>query len=198
MPGYSSFSFRAVKKKFGLKTIDQTLFPNCSTIQPSDWLTLSLKQGELIAMVSEKSRSEWLVAPILLELKVRNPDKLSILSGENLDIDKDLNLTGECDFIFSRNPYARFIESPIFCLIEAEKHDIQGGTGQCIAQMLGARMLNEQDGVHFPAIYGCVTTGREWQFLKLEQDTVINHIPLLYLNEVPKILGLFQAIIDEF
>jgi hypothetical protein len=64
--------------------------------------------------------------------------------------------------------------------------------------MLGARMLNEQDDVHFPAIYGCVTTGREWQFLKLENDTVINHIPLLYLNEVPKILGLFQAIIDEF
>jgi hypothetical protein len=34
--------------------------------------------------------------------------------------------------------------------------------------------------------------------LKLQGDTVTIHLPLLYLNDVPHILGIFQMIIDEF
>jgi hypothetical protein len=198
MAAYSSFSLKSVKKQFGLQVLKAPLFAPILPITPSERLVAALELSELIPMTSEKSRSEWLVAPILLELKVQNRDKMSILSGENLDADKNLNLTGECDFVFSRNPNAQFIETPIFCLIEAEKHDIPGGMGQCVAQMIGARMLNEQEDVHFPAIYGCVTTGRDWQFLKLQGDTVTIHLPLLYLNDVPHILGIFQIIIDEF
>jgi hypothetical protein len=59
-------------------------------------------------------------------------------------------------------------------------------------------MLNEQDGIHFPAIYGCVTTGREWQFLKLNDNIVTSHAQLYFLNDIPRLLGIFQSIIDEF
>jgi hypothetical protein len=151
-----------------------------------------------MATITEKSRSEWIVAPILMEVKYLNVNKLSVISGENLDIDKDLSLTGECDFVFSRNPNALFIESPIFCMIKAEKNDIMGGMGQCIAQMIGAQRLNEQDGVHYPMIYGCVTTGKAWHFLKMEGDLVTIDHKEIYLNEVPRLLGIFQTIIDAF
>jgi hypothetical protein len=198
MLGYSSYSFISVKKKFGLRSINGDLFGDSVMIPPSDWLLTALHIGGQLPTVSEKSRSEWIVAPILMELKRNNIDKLSILSGENLDIDKDLSLTGECDFIFSRNPNALIIESPIFCMIEAEKHDILGGLGQCIAQMIGAQRLNEQDGIHYSMIYGCVTTGKAWQFLKMEGNIVTIHPNEIYLNEVPRLLGIFQTIIDAF
>ena len=198
MDGYSSYSLKSVKKKFGLSSINKILFENVVPIEPSDWLKMSLQRGKKVANITEKSRSEWIVAPILLEMKALNMDKLGILSGENLDIDKDASLTGECDFVFSLNPFAQFIETPICCMIEAEKNDISTGMGQCIAQMIGARMLNEQDGIHFPAIYGCVTTGWDWKFLKLEGSTVTIDEDLRYLGEIPNLLGIFQAIIDAF
>jgi hypothetical protein len=198
MAGYSSYSFKSVKKKFGLQSVNKNLFGSAVAIAPSDWLLMALEIGEELATVSEKSRSEWIVAPILMDLKRNNRDKLSILSGENLDIDKDLSLTGECDFVFSRNPDALIIEAPIFCMIEAEKNDIMGGLGQCIAQMIGAQRLNEQDGVHYPMIYGCVTTGKAWQFLKMEGNLVTIHYKEIYLSEVSRLLGIFQMIIDAF
>lgn len=198
MAGYSSYSFKSVKKKFGLKTVRKPLFPSLQPIQPSDLLLATLQRASKMTIVSEKSRSEWIVAPILMEVKYLNADKMNILSGENLDVDKEQSLTGECDFIFIRDPDAETVESPIFCLVEAEKHDLTGGTGQCIAQMIGARMLNEQDGVHFPTIYGCVTTGSDWQFLKLEGQLVTLEENLKYINELPQLLGFFQQIVNAF
>lgn len=37
--------------------------------------------------------------------------------------------------------------------------------------------------------YGCVTTGEDWQFLKLEQNIITFDNKRYYINEVEKILG---------
>ena len=198
MPGYSSFSFKAVKKQFGLKSVKGVLFDNLEPLQPSSWLLDSLERTSKMAIVSEKSRSEWIVSPIMVEVKYRNSDKMNVLSGENMDAAKDQSLTGECDFIFVKDPFALTVESLIFCLVEAERNDLMGGMGQCTAQMVGAQILNEQDGVNFPAIYGCVTTGTDWQFLKLENQLITIENNLKYIVELPYLLGTFQRIVDEF
>ena len=198
MAGYSSFSFKAVKKQFCLKSVKGILFDNLEPIEPSAGLLDFLNKTSKMAIVSEKSRSEWIVAPIMVEVKYRNADKMNILSGENMDVAKDQSLTGECDFIFVKDPDAVTVESLIFCLVEAEKNDLMGGMGQCTAQMVGARMLNEQDGVSFPVIYGCATTGLDWQFLKLENQIITIERNVKYINELPYLLGTFQRIIDEF
>ena len=198
MAGYSSFSFKAVKKQFGLKSVKGVLFDNLEPIEPSDWLRDSLKKTSKMAIVSEKSRSEWIVSPIMVEIKSLNEDKMNVLSGENMDVDKEQSLRGECDFIFVKDPDTFSVESLIFCLVEAERNDLTMGIGQCAAQMVGARMLNEQDGINFPVIYGCVTTGLEWQFLKLDSQLFTIENSVRYINELPQLLGIFQRIIDEF
>jgi hypothetical protein len=38
----------------------------------------------------------------------------------------------------------------------------------CVAEMIAAQMFNIREGKEIPAIYGCVTSGKLWQFLKLE------------------------------
>ena len=198
MAGYSSFSFKAVKKQFGLTSAKGILFDDLQPLQPSDGLLDFLGKTSRMAIVSEKSRSEWIVAPIMVEMKSRNLDKMNVLSGENMDVAKEQSLTGECDFIFVKDPDALTVESLIFCLVEAEKNDLMGGIGQCAAQMVGARMLNEQDGVNFPVIYGCATTGLDWQFLKLENQLITIERNVKYINELPYLLGMFQRIIDAF
>ena len=81
--------------------------------------------------------------------------------------------------------------------LEAKKADISLGIPQCIAQMIGSRVLNEKRNHPIHRIYGCVTTAEDWQFLLLEQDHVIIDITRYYLNEIENILGILQKIVDE-
>jgi hypothetical protein len=50
-------------------------------------------------------------------------------------------------------------------------------------------------GEPYETIYGAVTNAFEWVFLKLEGDTVYIDHNRYYLNELPKILGVFQYVI---
>ena len=71
MAGYSSFSFKAVKKQIGLKSVKAVIFDNLQPFEPSDWLLDAVNRASKMAIVSEKSRSEWIVSPIMMEVKYR-------------------------------------------------------------------------------------------------------------------------------
>lgn len=107
-------------------------------------------------------------------------------------------LKGECDFILSKGPISSSIEAPIFSLVEAKRNDIKEGLGQCIAQMLGAKIFNQEEGNNVDVIYGCVTTGEDWQFLKLEADMIFMDFKRYYINELPKIIWIFQYIVNKY
>lgn len=34
-------------------------------------------------------------------------------------------------------------------------------------EMFAAQIFNRREGIDIPSIYGCVTTGESWQFLRL-------------------------------
>lgn len=162
------------------------------------WLTEALRKGQEQGFGSEKSRSERLVTPILLELSDRNQHKFSIYSGMNLDTDEASGLKGECDFVFSLSRVQDFISAPIFCITEAKKQDLEQGTVQCTAQLLGARKLNELEGnPPLVTLYGCSTTGIEWRFLKLTGSTVTLDEDRYLITDLGKLLGVLQQILDE-
>lgn len=197
---YREFSLEQVKKQFQLRNKYGQLFDDIPPVQPSSWLQKSLSMGKKLAFASasEKARSEFIVAPILLELEDKNSDAVSVFSGIRLDADQESGLRGECDFILSCQPLNISLEAPILCLVEAKKHDISDGLGQCIAQMLGAQKFNELNQEAIETIYGCVTTGAEWQFMKLIGDNVYFDQERYYLSDLDKILGIFQSLIDEY
>jgi len=195
---YSNFSLREVRKRFNLSEERKTLFSNTIDQNPSDWLLQTLKYNEDAALISEKERSELLVSPILTELRQRNNKIFSVYSGANLDADASQGLNGECDFILTKSPQLISVESPIFCLVEAKKDDIINAFGQCVAQMLGARIYNQNDGNSIDTIYGCVTTGIEWQLLKLENSIITIDMELYSIQNLPTLLGALQAVIDVY
>jgi hypothetical protein len=197
---YSKFTLQEIVEKFDLKIKRENIFDIVTPIEISAFLRETLFRGYAIALPngSEKARSELLVSPFLVELKQINHNNISIFSGEFLDVDKKKGLNGECDFILSSNDNQLFIDDPIFTIVEAKKNDIGESFGQCVAQMIGAKIFNENHKKNIDTIFGCVTTGDRWHFLRLK-DSLISITPkdmMLEGNE-DFVLGTLQKIIEH-
>lgn len=193
---YTDFSVFDLRQQFGVQFRAATLFPQLRPIEPTAWLDETLRKGLELGFNSEKSRSERLVTPVLMELSDRNHRAFSIYSGMNLDVDTSAGLRGECDFIFSYSRIQDFVAAPVFCIAEAKKQDLELGTIQCAAQLIAARRLNEQEQNPIRTLYGCSTTGVEWRFLKYEGTEFILDENRYYLAQLPALLGALQAVVD--
>jgi hypothetical protein len=184
-----------LKREFGLEEKQAQLFEGIVPVPLSSWLTTTLQAGRRMPIVSEKAKSEFIVAPILTELCLRTNQAFGVYSGAMLNVDAKRNLNGECDFILSdRNTL--FLESSIVALVEAKKDNIEEAIPQCTAQMLAARIFNGND--ENQVIYGCVTNTNEWQFLKLDKKTIIIDRDTYYFNQLPTILGVIIYIIGQY
>jgi len=194
---YANFTATDLKQKFGVKFQAKRLFENVPAVQPSEILEAVLKKGMNMGFSNEKSRSERVVAPVLMELSDINEYSFYIHSGANLDVDESLGLRGECDFMFSFSQIWDFVTSPIFCITEAKKQDIEKGTIQCAAQLIGAQKLNEIEGNPVDTLYGCSTTGEVWRFLKYDDNQIIMDKKRYQISsELPELLGVLQHIIE--
>jgi hypothetical protein len=125
-----------------------------------------------VAATTEKSKSELLTAPIMVEVREALHRRVSYFSGNEFTIDRLRGLSGACDFLICRSPVQSVIQSPVTVVVEAKNDSIASGLGQCVAEMFAARIFNERAGNNIPVIHGCVTTGILWQFLTLEGDRV--------------------------
>lgn len=195
---YTDFSLEQVCKTFHLTMIAATLFPDLAPLPIPAWLQETLAKGRPLALGSEKARSEFIIAPILLASRDLSHNQVTVYSGQRLESDPSSGLTGECDFILALTQPLPIIQAPIVCIVEAKKNDIDSGFGQCAAQMVGARRLNERDATGLSTIFGCITTGEDWQFLKLEADTLAIDTQRYYINDVGLLLAVFQTIIASY
>jgi len=195
MTSYSHFSLEDISNQFGILNKRQRLFDNIIEIPPSDWLNNSLSIAEELPIKSEKARSEMIVVTILVELRKLNNKYFTIYSGETLTADAEKGLKGECDFILAKDTGSFNINTPIIQVVEAKKNDVEIGIPQCAAQLIGANIYNQQRNTNLEQIYGCVTTGDIWQFLKLENNEILIDTRRYYLGNVAELLGVFQQII---
>jgi hypothetical protein len=193
---YSDFTVTDLKTKFGVKFTSKRLFSNTTPIEPTSWLTETLRIGRNQGYSSEKARSERLISPVLSEIQNRNEFAFAILSGMDMNVDKEKGLNGECDFIFSHSKIQDFVTAPIFCITEAKKQDIEQGTIQCAAQLIGAKILNQIEEEKSDVLFGCSTSGEIWRFLKLENNTIILDETKYLLSDLPRILGVLQEIVN--
>jgi hypothetical protein len=197
---YRSFNFKKLKEQFGIQPRLSPLFPHVQPIEPSTWLMQTLAISSATTLTTEKERSERIISPILLELREHNARQFSVLSGLVFDVDAEKGLNGECDFILSRNPFDFEIQAPVFTLVEAKKGDIESGLPQCIAQMIAAEIFNRQEGTMLSAIYGAVTTGDVWRFLKLSGSDGDWNLQIdsetHYLDNLSIILGILQSVAE--
>ena len=190
---YSDFSLAKVKKSFNL-TLDETrnLFVDTKPVTPSETLrTILIDYIPLATAIStEKARSEFLIAPILAEVRRLLNNKISLFSGNEFNVDATQGLQGFCDYIISGSPEQLFISDPVITIFEAKKEDIIGGLGQCVAAMVAAQCFNQNQDSEVDRIYGSVTTGTNWKFLILQETTLYIAPTEYYIKEVDEILGI--------
>ncbi len=185
---YSDMTLEIVRSRFGITIVERALYPNVGRLAATPWLQSALTQGNGMALISEKSRNEFIVVPVLVTCRELANNGFYIYSGVRFDVDAEKGLKGECDFILTRTPPSPIVTAPVAVIVEAKRQDIEEGLGQCAAQMIAARIFNEREGRPTPRINGCVTTGETWQFMSLEQNTLHVDSRRYYINEVDKIL----------
>ena len=195
---YTDFTLERLQDELGIANRIKPLFDALPPIEPSEWLQHSLRIAEKLPLRSEKSKSEAIVYPILTELRERNNDFFTIHSGDTLNGDEAIGLKGECDFILAKEVGTFTIGYPIIQVVEAKRNDIDGGVAQCAAQMVGAQRYQQRKNLPAPTVYGCVTIGTEWLFMQIDENTVYIDNKKYFINELPQILAIFQAIIDKF
>ncbi|MBO1349382.1 MAG: hypothetical protein EBE86_019230 [Hormoscilla sp. GUM202] len=196
---YSQFSIEEIKTTFGITIFDKFgIFADIPEIEYSDFLAQSLQKYIPLALAidTEKSRSEFIIAPILFELKTQLQGQIGLFSGKDFNVDLERGLNGRCDFLISRSPEQLLIEAPVITLVEAKNDNIKSGLGQCMAEMLAAQLFNQRQESEIKTIYGSVTTGTNWKFLKLEEQTISIDLNEYFLNNVGKILGILRSAIE--
>jgi hypothetical protein len=195
---YSQFTNEDIKT-LGIHFIRGQLFnPIITPIMPSDFLLKTLEINQTFPIESEKAKSEYLIVPVLTEIQLKNPKKLSCFSGYQFNVDSKLGLKGFCDFIISKKYNAVFIESPLVAIVEAKHNqDLPDASPQCIAEMYAAQLFNQKNHEDITCIYGALTNGYEWLFLKLENSEVILDTNRYSIKNLAELLGVWQVIIDS-
>ncbi|MEM9543705.1 MAG: hypothetical protein AAGA60_29975 [Cyanobacteria bacterium P01_E01_bin.42] len=189
---YSKFTLAKAVENFQLDLVEgDRFFPEIAPVNPSALLEETLRETIpwAIAVGSEKARSEGIINPVLLEVKRQLKGQISVFSGEEFSVQPEFDLTGYVDFLISRSPEQLFIKAPAIVLVEAKKEDLKPGLGQCLAEMVAAQRFNQQKKQAIATIYGTVTSGTVWRFLKLEGQTVAIDLNDYPLPPVEQILG---------
>lgn len=123
--------------------------------------------------------------------------QVSLFSGRDFTVDPEKGLNGYIDYLISRSQEQLEIEAPVVVLVEAKRDNLNVGYGQCIAEMVAAQQFNQTNELPISTIYGVVTNGTQWRFMKLEDKTVSIELMDYPLPPVDPILGMLVWIVKE-
>ena len=197
---YSNFTLGQVRKAFELETVRKWgIFADIAPVEPSALLTAVLERNMpfALAMGTEKAKSELIVSEVLVELCVHFDNRVSLFSGIDFNVDASKELTGVCDFLVSLSPEAFELEAPVIALVAAKNSDVKLGVAQCAAEMVAAQRFNAEQGNSIPRVYGAITSGTDWLFLKLEGKTLHIDMRIYTLERCDRILGILASMVRQ-
>ncbi|MEO6589850.1 MAG: hypothetical protein ABIP06_11145 [Pyrinomonadaceae bacterium] len=109
-----------------------------------------------ISLESEITRREFLIAPIIFEVRHLSKAKLN----SEFWIEYNHQLRGSLDYFLRDERH--------LLVVEAKNADLTRGFTQLAVEMVA---LDKSEEDSKKSIYGTVTTGREWHFGKLDRST---------------------------
>lgn len=192
---FRDFTFPNVVHELGLTMSQADLFGSVAPLDLSEEFLVRIRRCADLGVLTEKARSEFIIAPLLLELKLRFWDKFGLFAGAGLDVDASRGLNGVCDFILTRSPLRLTMTAPLLAIVEAKNEDIPGGLGQCIAATVAAREYNAMEKRPPAPVYGAVTSGSAWQFFRLDGTALTLDVHEYYIAEPGRILGILASIV---
>jgi len=196
---YSDFSVENLKERFHLQLDEKMdLFGTIAPVEISALLRDTLAESVPLALAisTEKARSELIIVPVLLEARRQVKQPISLFSGVDFTVEAEQGLSGVCDYLLSRSAEQLTIEAPVVAVVEAKNENMKAGIGQCLAELVAVRLFNQRKGLELSAVYGAVTTGNNWKFLRLAGDTANVDLTEYHIKEVGRIVGILAAMLQ--
>jgi hypothetical protein len=196
---FRDFTFPRVLQDLDLTSNEADLYSQIPALQLRAELVAEIMEGATLALAvnTEKAKSEFIIAPVLLELRRLLGRTFGLFSGVELDVDAGRGLNGVCDFLITRTAKQFVLTTPLVAIVEAKNDNLRSGLGQCISAMFAAQLLNEQTANPVPAVHGVVTTGSAWKFLRLQGNVVTVDLLEYYIDNLGKIMGILKEIIEK-
>ena len=197
---YSDWTLETVKKAFQLEEVNAVgIFAEVEPVEPSAHLATALARNVPLAfaMGTEKAKSELIVSTVLVELWEHFDRGISFFSGIDFNVDAENGLTGVCDFLVSLSPAQFHLEAPVIVLVEAKRDNLTIGLGQCVAEMIAAQRFNAERENDTSCIYGTITSGIDWIFLKLDEKKLQLDMAAYTIERCDKILGILASMVAQ-
>src|SRR6266852_3619364 len=197
---YNDFSLETLIEQFGLQTDEQgDYFAPTPPVTVSDTLRKHLHRYVPLATAigAEKARSEFIIVPVLLEVLEQTTQAVSIFSGVEFNPDPERGLRGVCDFLLSLSPEQLTVKAPVVAVVEAKNDNIKQGINQCIAEMVAAQVFNRAKKNPIETVFGAVTTGTAWLFLRLKENIVYLDRTEYHISQAEKVVAILLAMLRE-
>jgi hypothetical protein len=200
---FREFSYPTVLDRLGLTAQTADLSIGASPVAVRPEFAVLFKECLAIAVVdlgvcTEKARSEFLIAPVLVELRRAMGRRFSVFSGMELTVNKGRGLNGACDYILTKGDNQHLREAPIIGILEAKNEDFcNQGLGQCVAAMFAAQLRNRSAGWSVTRVFGACTTGRAWQFLTLDGAALTIDWTTYRTTDLGRVLGILKHRVER-
>ena len=196
---YSAFTIEQIKEDFDLEIReDFGFYERTKSVKVRKSLQDTVKENLPLALAigTEKAKSEMLVAPMLVELRKLRNHEISLFSGVDFNVDSSRGLNGVCDFLLSASPFQYSIDAPVVALVEAKDDDLKDRLPQCLAEMIAAQLFNERKHNAISILYGVVTTGSKWNFIRMEEKTAWVDSKEYAIENPHKIMGILLSMVS--
>lgn len=194
---YRDFTLSELVKNFNLK-INQTsgLFAAFEELESSEYLKYNVKEYLTFGkgINTHEPNHKLITYSVLMEAKNRLITHTSLFSEVNFNVDSEMGLSGTCDFLVGLSA-EKFISRPLINVVQSKSENLNFYLGQCIAQMLASQLFNDWENNEIKTIYGVVTNGTLWRFMKLVSQTVYIDLTAYHISYVNKILGILCSAI---
>ncbi len=194
---FRDFTFPEVQQALGLQLAEADLFSGVAALELpaafSERMHTDVALG--LAINTEKARSEFIIAPVLAELRRLLGGRFGLFSGVEFDVDAARGLNGYCDFILTRSPLQSVLTAPVVTIAEAKNDNLRTGLGQCIAAMVAAWEFNAKSAAAVSIVHGVVTTGSAWKFLQLSGTKVTLDVEEYFIAELGRIMGILAHVL---
>jgi hypothetical protein len=135
---------------------------------------------------SEYTIGEALLFPILREAYKKYAGHLAFWSHKTIRYNK--KLSGMPDYMFATKSQLGpvVLGKPLLVMVEAKKNDFDEGWGQCLAGLVAAQKLNDNEQI---ALYGIVSDGKSWEFGQLQATNFTKNVTDFHTANLPLLFG---------
>jgi hypothetical protein len=153
-----------------------------------------IKISKKVYRSNEFFASEGFISPILRVVWKKYLTEMNMWTHQAIKYDNDLSGVPDYMFTYLDQEQYDLLSYPIVTTVEAKAENFVEGWAQCAAQMIACQKLNEKPDV---IIFGIVTTGKIWEFARMEGNLIIVDENSYSIDNLQKLMNILNYILSE-